>query len=310
MLEFKNITIEDKALLAPYLKNAEQYACEFTFGNNVLWDVDKLLQYAVVDDLLIYRMQYDAQTVYCIPDFHGKICRTLELIQTDAKICDKPYCITCLNSVMAEQIKQIYPGSFTFSFDDAHSDYIYSVDKLAALSGKKLHKKKNHWNYFKKNYEYVYESMNAGNAKECRSMKEKWFKERFLSMESDGASKEERQSLLWENKTIDTALDNFEAFEFTGGVIRVDKEILAFTLGEPVNDETFVVHFEKAFASVNGLYTTINQQFVEHELLGKYCYVNREEDMGLPGLRKAKLSYYPEFLYEKWVAVPVGTELR
>lgn len=305
MLEFKNITIENKALLKPYLKNAGQYACEFTFGNNVLWDVDGLLEYAIADNLLIYRMKYEDKIVYCVPDFHQKTGQTLDLIESDADCCGNPYCITCLSSAMVGQIKEIYPDKFTFSFDDAHSDYIYSVEKLSALSGKKLHKKKNHWNYFKKNYEYVYETMDAGNIEDCRNMKEKWFAMRFAGMESDTVSKEERDSLLWEKKTIDTALDRFDEFDFIGGVIRVNGEVLAFTLGEPVNDETFVVHFEKAFSDVNGLYTTINQQFVEHELLGKYRYVNREEDMGIPGLRKAKQSYYPEFLYEKWVAVPL-----
>lgn len=305
MLEFKNITIEDKVLLKPYLNNAGQYACEFTFGNNILWNADGLLQYVIKDELLIYRMLYEDKTVYCVPDFHGKVKQMLGLIESDAKIFDKPYCITCLNGVMAEQIKEVYPDKFTFSFDDAHSDYIYSVEKLAALSGKKLHKKKNHWNNFRKNYEYVYETMNADNARDCRTMKERWFKERLAVMERDGVSKDETDSLLWEKQTIDTALDKFEVFDFTGGIIRVEGEVLAFTLGEPVNDETFVVHFEKAFSDVNGLYTTINQQFVEHELLGKYRYVNREEDMGIPGLRKAKQSYYPEFLYEKWVAVPL-----
>lgn len=91
----------------------------------------------------------------------------------------------------------------------------------------------------------------------------------------------------------------FEELGLTGGVLRVDGEIVAFTIGEAVNDDTFVVHIEKAYAEVEGSYTMINQQFVEHELLGKYRYVNREDDVGLEGLRKAKLSYKPVFLVEK-----------
>ena len=91
----------------------------------------------------------------------------------------------------------------------------------------------------------------------------------------------------------------FEELGLTGGVLRVDGEIVAFTIGEAVNDDTFVVHIEKAYSEVEGSYTMINQQFVEHELLGKYRYVNREDDVGLEGLRKAKLSYKPVFLVEK-----------
>ena len=305
MLEFKKITINDGALLKPYLKSEKQYACEFAFGNNVLWNVDGLLEYVITDGMLIYRLMYPDKNVYCIPDFRGNVKQILDIIEADARDCNRPYCMTYLSNEMVEEIKNIYPDRFEFNFDDAHSDYIYSVEKLSSLSGKKLHKKKNHWNFFFKNYDYIYETISTENVEDCRKMKEKWFEMRFAAMESEGDSPEERNSLLWESKTIDTALNHFEEFEFTGGLIRVKGEVLAFTLGEPVNDETFVVHFEKAYADINGLYTTINQQFVEHELLGKYKYVNREEDMGLTGLRKAKMSYYPEFLYEKWVAVPV-----
>ena len=91
----------------------------------------------------------------------------------------------------------------------------------------------------------------------------------------------------------------FEELSLVGGILRVDGEIVAFTLGEPVNDDTFVVHIEKAYADVEGSYTMINQQFVEHELLGNYRYVNREDDVGLEGLRKAKLSYKPIFMVDK-----------
>ncbi|MCM1467528.1 MAG: phosphatidylglycerol lysyltransferase domain-containing protein [Alistipes sp.] len=304
MLEFKKITIKDGKRLKPYLKSDGQYACEFTFGNNVLWNVDGLLEYVITEETLIYRLMYKDKIVYCVPDFRGKVKSVLDKIGGDAQSREMPYCITCLSEEMVGQIKDAAPNRFAFSFDDAHSDYIYPVEKLASLSGKKLHKKKNHWNQFMKNYAFTYEAICAKNTDDCRKMKEKWFELRFAALEKEGASEEEKNSLVWEAKTLDTALEHFEEFEFTGGLIRVDGEVLAFTLGEPVNDETFVVHFEKAYGDVNGLYTTINQQFVEHELLGKYRYVNREEDMGLPGLRKAKMSYYPEFLYEKWVAVP------
>ena len=91
----------------------------------------------------------------------------------------------------------------------------------------------------------------------------------------------------------------FEELHLTGGVLRIDGKVVAFTIGEPICEDTYVVHIEKAYADVQGAYTMINQQFVEHELLGKYRYVNREDDVGLEGLRKAKLSYKPVFLVEK-----------
>ena len=89
-----------------------------------------------------------------------------------------------------------------------------------------------------------------------------------------------------------------EELELIGGILRVEGEVVAFTIGEPISDDTFVVHIEKAYAEIQGAYPMINQQFVEHECL-KYKYVNREEDTGAEGLRKAKLSYQPVFLVEK-----------
>lgn len=305
MLEFKKITIKDGTYLKSYLRNKGQYACEFTFGNNILWNMDGLLEYVIVEEVLIYRMMYPDKNVYCVPDFHGKTKELLDIIEADAESCSKGYCITCLNSHMVEEMKNVYPDKYGFSFDEAHSDYIYLAEKLATLSGKKLHKKKNHWNQFIRNQDFVYERISEENIKDCRKMKNVWCQKRLAELTDNAETSEERKSVIWESKAIDLALEHLDEFGFTGGLIRISGEVAAFTLGEPVNEDTFVVHFEKAFADVNGLYTAINKLFVENELLGKYEYVNREEDMGLPGLRQAKLSYYPEFLYEKWVAVPL-----
>ena len=96
------------------------------------------------------------------------------------------------------------------------------------------------------------------------------------------------------------ALRLFEELELVGGVLKIDGEIVAFAIGEPLSKDTFVVHIEKAFASIQGAYPMINQQFVEHECM-KYKYVNREEDTGSEGLRKAKLSYRPAYLIEKGI---------
>lgn len=305
MLEFKKICMEDKAIIKKYLKNERQYACEFTFGNNLLWDMEGLLEYVIVEDNLIYRMMYPDKSIYCVPDFHGRAKTFLDRIEADAGDCHRDYCITCLNKDMTEEMKNIYPDKFVYTFDAAHSDYIYLAEKLAALSGKKLHKKKNHWNYFVKNQEFVYEKITEKNAADCRKMKDIWCEKRLLQLPDAPETADERKSVLWESGAIDFALEHFEELGFTGGSIRIGGKIAAFTMGEPVNDRTFVVHFEKAYGEMNGLYTAINKLFVENELLGRYEYVNREEDMGIPGLRQAKLSYYPEFLYEKWVASPV-----
>ena len=159
------------------------------------------------------------------------------------------------------------------------------------MSGKKLHGKRNHINKFKANYEgrWVYESMTKDNLEDCFQMALRWRNEN--GCEEDPEKRGEICVTL-------NALRLFEELELKGGVLRVDGEVVAFTLGEPVCSDTFVVHIEKAYADIQGAYPMINQQFVEHECQN-YQYVNREEDTGAEGLRKAKLSYRPVFLVEK-----------
>ena len=98
------------------------------------------------------------------------------------------------------------------------------------------------------------------------------------------------------------AFHHYDVLGLVGGILRVDGEIVGYTLGEPLNSDTFVVHIEKAFSEVRGAYPTINNQFVSH-CASNFTYINREEDMGLEGLRKAKLSYQPEILLTKYTAV-------
>ena len=146
---------------------------------------------------------------------------------------------------------------------------------------------------FKAMYEnrWSYEKMMKDNLEDCFQMALKW-------RNDNGCNDDEEKNA--EMCVTLNSLRLFEELELTGGVLRLDGEIIAFTMGEPVSEDTFVVHIEKAFADVQGAYPMINQQFVSNEC-GEYQYINREEDTGAEGLRKAKLSYRPVFLVEKGV---------
>ena len=176
-----------------------------------------------------------------------------------------------------------------YCLDEA--DYVYESEKLATLSGKKMHGKKNHVNRFRKEFEgrWSYESMKKENLEECFQMALKWRKENGCNDDTDKNA---------EMCVTMNALRLFEELDLKGGILRIDGKIVAFTIGEPICPDTFVVHIEKAYADVPGAYTMINQQFVEHECMD-YKYVNREDDAGSEGLRKAKLSYKPVFMVEK-----------
>lgn len=168
--------------------------------------------------------------------------------------------------------------------------YIYTREKLATLAGKKLHGKRNHIARFKDSGDWSYEPMTAENVEECRTMTYTW-----IHMREEKWNEEMNQEI----SVLHEAFDHMQELGLVGGVLRRDGQIVAFSIGERLNSETFVVHFEKAYPDLQGAYPMINQQFVLHECEG-YAYVNREEDTGDPGLRKAKLSYYPDILLPKY----------
>jgi hypothetical protein len=186
------------------------------------------------------------------------------------------------------------PDIFDYKFNRSVSDYIYSSEKLVNLTGKKLQSKRNHINRFKRENEWEYGSLsgNPSLIKECKEMLDQW-------MEINMADKD--PSLVYDDVATTLMLDNFEYLGLKGGVIRVRGKIVAFTIGEPLTRDTFVVHVEKAYTSIHGAYSIINQQFAEHETTG-FTYINREEDMGFENLRNAKLSYQPDILLEKYNA--------
>ena len=202
-----------------------------------------------------------------------------------------PFCMYNVTPDNFALLEQWYPGRFQIEYDEDSADYVYESEKLATLSGKKLHSKRNHVNKFKSEYEgrWGYEPIKKDNLEECFQMGLKW--------RNDNGCEEDEEK----NAEICVTLNSlrlFEELELVGGILRVDGQIVAFTIGEPICSDTFVVHIEKAYADIPGAYNMINQQFVEHECMN-YKYVNREEDTGSEGLRKAKRSYRPVFMVEK-----------
>jgi len=161
-------------------------------------------------------------------------------------------------------------------------DYLYSSESLSKLAGRKLHGKRNHLNQFLRKYEWSYHKVDREIAAECLQLATPWFD---LHAVED-----------MENIAMERMLQNYEALELTGGVIRINGEIQALTVGERLNRETVVIHIEKANTEYDGIYAAINQQFVERN----WFDYNREEDMGLEGLRQVKLSYQPLRLVKKF----------
>ena len=188
-----------------------------------------------------------------------------------------------------------YAGQFTIESDRDNFDYVYLADKLITLAGRKLHSKKNHLNAFRKLYpEAKYMAITPEILPACKAELEKWYAAHIAAMP-------ESKFIPWERDAILELFEDWDYFQLKGGAICLDGRIIAFTFGEQLNRDSVVVHVEKADPNIRGAYPAINQGFIEQEWSGM-TYINREEDMGQEGLRKAKESYKPEKMIEKFNA--------
>ncbi|BBF45102.1 hypothetical protein lbkm_3861 [Lachnospiraceae bacterium KM106-2] len=292
---FKKITYDDLAILKKQFESNPNQGCEFSLGNAYMWNHHGSLEYDIIKDSLVFRNIEDDMITYHIQRHSSEFIAIVEQLVSEAKASKKKVKFSNLLEPMIDELKERYPDQFSYSYQRDNCDYIYEVASLRDLSGKKYHGKKNHVNKFKKTYEFQYEEISKDNIEECRNMKDQWAQ---LKEESNASFQDELTA-------VNIALDHFEEFGLVGGAIRIDGEVKAFTFGEKLTDDTFVTHVEKAYDDIHGLYSAINQQFAQNSLQ-EYTYVNREEDLGVEGLRKAKLSYHPAILWEKHEAVYLG----
>ena len=295
MLTFKSIELKDKDIIKPYLRQQNYRASDLCFANLYCWGEKFDTQFATNPDWLFIRFKdNNGRNSYLKPVGKGDLKEAIDLIREDHSSFDTPFQMRGLTREMIDEIEAVMPGQFDYKLNRSVSDYVYTTEKLIHLKGKKLQSKRNHINRFIRENDWKYLSLTGNPAlvKECKKMLDEWME----------VNKEEKDpSLVYDDHATNLMLDNFEYLELRGGLICVDNKIAAFTIGEPLTEDTIVVHVEKAFTTIHGAYTIINQQFVEHEA-SEFLYVNREEDMGMENLRQAKLSYHPDILLEKYNA--------
>ena len=178
--------------------------------------------------------------------------------------------------------------------DRDNNDYVYRINNLIRLSGNKYHTQKNHINRFNKKHKWEYLPLTPDLIEECLTLQEEWCRSKKCF---------ESHNLLNEDQAILEAIKKMNSLSYKGGVIRINRKVEAFTLGELLNPETVVIHIEKANPELPGLYPVLQQQFLEQEW-SLIPFVNREQDLGIEGLRKSKLSYHPEFMVEKYRLIP------
>ncbi|NLH02264.1 MAG: DUF2156 domain-containing protein [Clostridiales bacterium] len=294
MDKFKKITLDDREILAEYLNCRKHRACDYSVGNLVLWADVYNTHFAVAENMLFIRFTAGGRINFAFPMGTGDLKSAFNWLFSYCREQNIDFKMSLVEPDMFEDIEKIFPGRFEINYIRDSADYIYRTEDLKNLSGKKYHSKKNHINQFvRANPDWSYEKISDENIQECIEMVKEWC---LLNKCRDDKSKADETCVLIKG------LKNRKELGLIGGAVRAGGRIVALTLGEKSGDDMFIIHFEKAFADVPGAYPMIAHEFIAHELEG-ITYVNREEDMGIEGLRKAKESYFPAFMAEKGTLV-------
>ena len=290
MIEFKIPTIEDIGNLKKFMFDEEELSCESNFTNLLIWNKMYETVYYLDDKTLIFRMWEEDSYFFALP--YGDIAYGIELIKEFCKENNSKVKIWVAEGGRFERFKELYSDFSVKPMRDSF-EYIYNREDLSFLNGKKYHSKRNHIAKFSKDYNWQYKSIEESDIKRIQFFADKWCE----GIEDEG--------LITEKKALNFLIENRETLDIKGGMIMVDDKIVAFTLGSPINSTMFDIHYEKADKDYLTAYAVINREFAKNELMG-YKYINREEDLGLEGLRKAKLSYKPEILLEKYIVTLKG----
>lgn len=296
MFNFREIQLSDRDWINSCLKVSDFRGCEYSFANNLAW---RRLSNTLIDsykDFYISCSFDGKQPVITFPtgvkcDDSG-IEKYLDLFYDLKRFSGAqgyPLKISSVNAQNLKWMQEYYKDTISVEANRDSFDYIYNTQDLIELKGKRYHGKRNHIKRFKDN-EWSFEPLTSDNFDECTA---------FAAQSYNASKGYDDFSAVVEQYAIHTFFSNFDYLELKGGLLRSDGKIVGFTIGEQLNSDTFVVHIEKASSEVQGAYPAICNEFARR-YAGSFKYINREEDLGIEGLRKSKLSYHPVFLHEKY----------
>lgn len=292
-LTFKPLTMQDKEIFIKYLSQYKFATCEYSFANLVLWRKGCDIRYIVYkDSLIIKKKDFEGNYYFMQPLGYKKedLKSIIDKLQDYKEKNNFQYLFKDIEEPFLNELKEIYKQEISVVEDIDNFDYIYTQDSLANLSGKKLHGKKNHYNYFIKNYSYEVKDISELTVKEdCLEALKIWLQEKD---ETD-------ENLNYESEGIKEIINNMGDLNLKGMAVYVEGKLAAFTIGEGTNNDMAIIHVEKGLPDVKGIYSFINKTFVEN-YFSDSKYINREQDLGIEGLRKAKKSYNPVKLEKKY----------
>lgn len=277
--EFKPVGLEDKPVFDEWLERDPSPVCELSFANIYIWRDSEHPRWTVVDGSLCVLVEPDFEPPYFLPPVGGE--RVPEAIATCLKYAPR------LSRVPEEFVRR-YGGGFRVEEDPANFDYLYLVRDLVELKGKRYDGKRNRVRKFESTFAHEYHPLSEADVPGCLRLLEDWFEEKG---NGDPYMRGQRLAIV-------EALGAFEALGLRGGVVKVGGRVEAFSLGGRLTADTAVIPIEIANPGLVGLAQWVNREFVRREW-SEYRLVNREQDRGVEGLRRAKLSYQPAGLVKK-----------
>ncbi len=298
MFSYHEVQPQDKDWIVPILFEQNRLSCEYAFANLFSWGKLYKTQVANYNNFVIARSENPKKenSMYSyLFHFGGEDKKEIiNMMIQEAKKDGRGMFLYSLAKSNVEWLQNEFKDMFTFDSSRDNFDYIYSSENLRELKGKKFQKKRNHVSRFlRENPEYQVEKITQQNIQEIIDFDNYWAN---LYENADD------KGIMKEHKAVNRALRHFSELDLSGCAIRVDNKIVAYSYGSPICKNVFCAHAEKALYDVNGAYNIINKEFA-NMYCKDYTYINREDDVGSEGLRTAKLSYNPEFLFEKYIAI-------
>lgn len=304
MLTFSESTLDDRRWVAPLLQREGLALCDYSFPVLYCWRETFRFRLARLGERVLISLQSPDGPAFLWPAGEGDPAPAVEALLAEAHGQGEPLRLMGLTEDHQRWLEDRYPGVFAFSHLREGDNYLYRTERLADLGGKKLHAKRNHIHRFEAACpDWVCAPLTDDDTPGCLALEERWFGE---AAEREGSP----ASLLGEHRAVTEALRRREALGLEGIVLREGTQVLAFSLGAPLTDTVFDVHFERADSAVPGAYAAVNRAFARYvrDRYPHMAYLNREDDMGLAGLRQAKLSYGPDRILVYKCAVETAAE--
>lgn len=297
-IDFHLVTVADKPLFDAYIGCSDVLNCDLNFANIFCWSDTYHSEVGEAEGFLFIRFDYGGSKAYMQPVGGGDKRVALALLLRDAAAQQISLRLYGLSQEWRDFLEENYPTEFAFDAPRALYDYIYRSEDLAQLRGRKYQPKRNHINRFVERNDWRVEPLSRDNIRECKRLNDKWLKGR----EVDEMERAEQMAM-------GRAFENMEALGLRGEVLYANGQVVAFSYGTPITNRTFCTHVEKYDSECEGAATMINRLMAQ-SLEEEFELINREDDLGLEGLRFAKLSYSPTILLEKVSALHLTEEQR